>query len=599
MTERSIYVGLAAWLTVLWLATLTTRPLFNPDEGRYAEIPREMVQGGDWVIPHLNGLAYAEKPPLQYWATAVSYRVFGVTEFAARLYSSLCALGTIVAVWLAARRLWGPEAAIRAAAVIGGMVMFVVLGQLLTLDMSLTFYMTVSLAAFLLAQRSARPQPLMLLAWAATALGVLTKGLVAAAIPAAVLILYSLYSRDFDPWRRLCLRWGLPLLLAITVPWHLLAERRLSDFLQFYFVHEHFARYLTPVSDRQESWWFFGWVFLAGTVPWTLPALRVLAGGWRRARGGSGGVGVVVGGGDVGRDGEFLPVLFLWIWVVFIVVFFSLSDSKLMPYILPAMPALALSIAALPGPSLARDFQFTAVLTLLTGVGLGIASLNWPRVVASSDRSAYFLPLAKPVGQVALLLAVSGAFVLARRAPDATGAGTRTGTLTGTQTGTPTGPETGTPTGSQTKSQAGTTAQAQGATRAAVFLGVGWSLSWLLLVRAAALVAPIYSGVDLAAAIPAADRDAPLYSVQTYDQTLPFYLGRTVTLVAYRGELDFGLRHAPGAEITDVADFVRLWSLQPRAFAVMEKTMFDDLTNRGVPMRVLARNVNRVLVARR
>ncbi len=605
MTERRVYVGLAAWLTVLWLATLTTRPLFNPDEGRYAEIPREMAEGGDWVIPHLNGLAYAEKPPLQYWATALSYRVFGVTEFAARLYSSLCALGTTVIVWLTARRLWGPEAGIRAAAVIAGMLMFVVLGQLLTLDMSLSFYMTASLAAFLLAQRAARPELLMLLAWAATALGVLTKGLVAAAIPAAVLILYSLVARDVAPWRRLCLRWGMPLLLAITVPWHLLAARRLSDFLHFYFVHEHFARYLTPVSDRQESWWFFGWVFLAGTVPWTLPALRVLASGWRRApRAGRDGDGplargegvasdqaivtagrVVSGGstasaasvkrGGAGRHGAFQPVLFLWIWVVFIVVFFSLSDSKLMPYILPAMPALALSIAALPAPSLARDFQFTAMLTLLAGVGLGIASLNWPRVVASSDRSAYFLPLAKPVGQVALLLAVSGAFVLVRRTPDVARAAPGAGT------------------------QAGTNVGAQGATRAAVFLGVGWSLSWLLLIRAAALVAPIYSGVDLAAAIPAADRDAPLYSVQTYDQTLPFYLGRTVTLVAYRGELDFGLRHAPGAEITDVAEFVRLWSLQSRAFAVMEKTMFDDLTNRGVPMRLLARTVNRVLVARR
>jgi len=555
VTERRLYLGLTALLTLLWLATLATRPLFNPDEGRYAEIPREMAAGGDWVIPHLNGLAYAEKPPLQYWATALSYRVFGTTEVAARLYSTLCALGTIFCVWLTARRLWTPEAGIRAAAVIGGMLMFVVLGQLLTLDMSLTFYMTLSLAAFLCAQASTRPGPFMLLAWAATAFGVLTKGLVAAAIPAAVLILYSLYSRDFAPWRRLSLRWGVPLFLAITVPWHWLAARRLPDFLQFYLVHEHFARYLTPVADRQEPWWFFAWVFLAGTVPWTLPALRVLASGWRRRP--------ERAGGDAGRRGEFQPALLLWIWIVFIGVFFSLSDSKLMPYILPAMPALAWSIAALPAPSLERDFQFTAMLTLLAGIGLGIASLNWPRVVASSDRGAYFLPLAKPVGQVALLLAASGAFVLVRRAPDAARAATESGT------------------------------------RAAVFLGVGWSLSWLLLIRAAALVAPIYSGVDLAAAIPAADRDAPLYSVATYDQTLPFYLRRTVTLVAYRGELDFGLRHAPGAEIADVAEFVRQWSLQSRAFAVMEKTMFETLASRGVPMRLVAQNVTRVLVARR
>src|SRR6202034_620732 len=218
--ERSTYLGLAVFAAVLWLATLSLRPLFNTDEGRYAEIPREMLSGGDWVIPHLNGLAYIEKPPLQYWATALSYGLLGPTAFAARLYSALTALGTVFLVWLAATRLWGADAGRRAVPVLCGMLMFVALGQMLTLDMSLTFYMTLSLAGFLLAQRSALSRGWMLLAWAAAGCGVLTKGLVAAAIPAAVLILYSVYSRDFSPWRRLYLKWGLPLFLCITVPWH-------------------------------------------------------------------------------------------------------------------------------------------------------------------------------------------------------------------------------------------------------------------------------------------------------------------------------------------------------------------------------------------
>jgi 4-amino-4-deoxy-L-arabinose transferase-like glycosyltransferase len=539
LRERWIYGALAALLSLLWLATLTARPLFNPDEGRYAEIPREMQSGGDWVIPHLNGLAYIEKPPLQFWATALSIRLLGPSEFAARLYCALTALGTILVVWLAARRLWGPDAGWRAAAVLSGMLIFVVLGQLLTLDMSLTFYMTSSLAAFLSAQRAAQPRRWMLLAWAATGLGVLTKGLVAAAIPAAVLILYSLYARDASPWRRLYAKWGLPLFLAITVPWHWVAARRLADFLEFFFVHEHVARYLTPSADRQEPWWFFGGVFLAGSMPWTLSALRVLGSGWRR---------------QGGSPAAFSPTLFLWIWVVFVGVFFSLSDSKLMPYILPLIPALALLVAALPRQALERDFLFTAILTLIAGLALGVASLNWPSAIASSDRSAYFLPLAGPLGEIALLLAVSGVFVLVQRA--------------------------------------------RGATRAGVFLGVGWCLAWLLLIRAAASVAPVYSGAALAAALPAADRAAPIYSVGTYDQSLTFYLRRTVTLVAYRGELDYGLRKAPAAEIADVAEFLRRWSPPAQAFAVMEKTMFNELKQRGVPMRPVAATANRVLVAR-
>jgi hypothetical protein len=104
--------------------------------------------------------------------------------------------------------------------------------------------------------------------------------------------------------------------------------------------------------------------------------------------------------------------------------------------------------------------------------------------------------------------------------------------------------------------------------------------------------------VGLAAALPATDRDAPIYSVGTYDQSLTFYLRRTVTLVAYRGELDYGLGKDPGAEITDVEEFLRRWSPPAKAFAVMEMTMFDELKRRGVPMRLVAQSVTRVLVAR-
>jgi len=537
--ERWLYGGLAVLLVVVWLATLANRPLFNPDEGRYAEIPREMLSGGDWVIPHLNGLDYIEKPPLQYWATAWMYRFFGVSEFSARLYTALTALGTVALVGLLGTRIWGRETGWRAAAVLSGMIMVIVLGQLITLDMSLTFYMTASLTGFLLAQRPGEAGlKWMLMAWIGAALGVLTKGLVAAAIPAAVLIIYSLCRRDVAPWLRLRWSWGLPLFLAIAVPWHWLAALRLGDFLQFFFVHEHFARYLTPIADRQEPWWFFGMVFLIGTIPWTMPALRVLVGGWR----------------DRALNAQFSPAFFLWLWVLFVCVFFSLSDSKLMPYILPAMPALAVLIAALPIATLKRDFLITSILTAIVGLALGIASFYLPVLVPASANGPYFLLLAKPLREVAALLLVSGVYVLIQGARDAT--------------------------------------------RAGVFLGVGWCLAGLLLMRTATLLAPIYSGIDLAKALPAADGDAPLYSVRTYDQSLTFYLQRTVMLVGYRGELDYGLRKAPSGEIADVDEFLRLWDSQTRGYAVMDKRTFNNFKERGVPMRTVGQNVGQVMVAR-
>jgi 4-amino-4-deoxy-L-arabinose transferase-like glycosyltransferase len=533
---RWLYIGLAGLLGVMWLATLASRPLFNPDEGRYAEIPREML-GGDWIIPHLNGLDYIEKPPLQYWATAASYRLLGVSEFSARLYTALTALTTVVLIGLLAARLWGTGAGWRAAAVLSGMFMFVILGQLMTLDMSLTFWMTASLAGFLLAQHApSRERGWMLFAWVAAALGVLTKGLVAAAIPAAVLVIYSLCMRDYSPWRKLHLKWGLPLFLAVTVPWHWLAAQRLDDFLQFFFVREHFARFLTPIAERQEPWWFFGWVFLAGTVPWTVPALRVLVSGWRTPR------------------GQFSATLFLWIWVVFICVFFSISDSKLMPYILPAMPALAVLIGAQPLPTLKRDLLMTSILTMGFAVAFGTASFALPRLVPVSPARPYFLLLARPLREIAVLLLVSGLFVWVKKVSDAT--------------------------------------------RAAAVLGVGWCLAVLLLVRTASLVAPIYSGIGLAAALPLAERGEPLYSVRTYDQSLTFYLQRTVMLVGYRGELDYGLRRAPDREIADVDGFLTTWNSQSKAYAVMDKRTFDNFKERGVPMRTVGQNAGEVMVSR-
>jgi 4-amino-4-deoxy-L-arabinose transferase-like glycosyltransferase len=541
--RRSIYLGLAGLIAVLWLAMLPLRPLFNPDEGRYAEIPREMLAGGDWIVPHLNGLAYIEKPPLQYWATALSLELFGDNEFAARLYTALSALGSILAVALAARRLWGEAAGFRAAAMLSGMLLFVILGQLLTLDMSLSLYLTVSLSAFLAAQRSAEEggsaRGWMLVAWAAAGLGMLTKGLVAGVIPGAVLVLYSAYARDFKPWRRLHAGAGVPLFLAIAVPWYALTARRLPDFLEFFFVHEHFARYLTPSADREQVWWFFGAVFLLGSLPWTLSAMRVLFVGWPRP------------GAIVGFDSR----LFLKLWVWFVCVFFSLSDSKLIPYILPAMPALALALASLPEEVLQRDLSRTALGTVALALGLALLCLFAPAQVAPSERNAYFLALRGPLAEIALLLAVSGLYVLSRRRREATGS--------------------------------------------ALFLGAGWCLAGLLVMRAAAAVAPIYSGVMLARAFPKMPRDAPLYTIATYDQTLPFYWGRTVELVSYRGELDYGLKRDPGAEIPTVEEFVDRWNQESTAFAVMEKPMFEELTRRNLPMREVARDAGRVLAARR
>jgi 4-amino-4-deoxy-L-arabinose transferase-like glycosyltransferase len=235
-------------------------------------------------------------------------------------------------------------------------------------------------------------------------------------------------------------------------------------------------------------------------------------------------------------------------------VFFSLSDSKLIPYVLPALPAFALLLAVPAPETLGRDAWRTALLTLAAGAALGVLCLLGPKHISPSDRSVYFLALAKPLAEIAALLGATGLYVISRRRRDDT--------------------------------------------RSWVFLGAGWCLAGLLFVRAASSVAPVYSGFDLARALPNIAVDAPVYSVGTYDQTLPFYWRRTLQLVAYRGELDYGLRHQPGAEMS-VVEFVARWTLASEGYAVMEQDMFDDLKSQGVPMREMGRDLHRILVSRR
>jgi len=538
LSERMACGVLAAIVAAVWLAVLPVRPLFNPDEGRYAEIPREMLASGDFVIPHLDGLVYIEKPPLQYWVTAAFYRVMGAGPLAARLCPALAALACLLVTFMLADRLWGRQRAWRAAAVLASLPLFPLMGQLLTLDMTLCFCMTTALAAFLQAQRTAAPLPWMLTAWAATAAGVLTKGLVAAAIPVAVLLLYSLLTRDWAPWRRLSVQLGLPLFALLCVPWFWLAAERLPEFLGFFFVREHALRYFTAIEDRGEPWWFFGAVLLAGTLPWSCAVVRVLSTGWRR--------------GTAAR--AFDPAVFLWVWVVFVCGFFSLSQSKLIPYVLPAWPALALLVAASPAGAWRRDLTLAALVMLGLAAVLAAAALVLPHGLPPSDRSGYFAQLAGPLWPIVAVLGASAGWALATRARPASAAG--------------------------------------------AVLGAGGCLAVLLLMRAAALVAPVYSGASLAAAIPLQERSVPMYSVATYDQTVPFYLARTVSLVAYRGELDFGLRHAPPAATLSVDEFVARWTAGGKAFAVMESDMFDELQKRGVPMRIVAHDVHRILVVR-
>ncbi len=538
--------------TVFWFALLAPRPLFDPDEGRYAEIPREMLRGGDWVIPHLNGLVYLEKPPLQYWLTALSFEVFGLSEFAARLCTGFAGYLSLVVVFLLGRKLWGVDAGIKALLFTSASSLFVLLGHQLTLDMLLSFCLLLCLACFLMAQsthggathavaaqeRARRSGAWMLGCWAAMAFAMLTKGLIGVLIPAATVILYAIAQRDWLLLRRLNLRGGVPLFTLIAAPWFILAARANPAFLTFFFVREHFQRFLTPIEHRTEPWWFFIPVLVMAIMPWLPQALRALASAGARR----------------GVRGEFDAARLLWIWSVFVLVFFSFSDSKLIPYILPAIPALALLCADPAAGESRLGLIGGAVLSAATCAGiLAYSSGRW----ASAD-ALRLVGLIRPVLWWTCAVLAVGALACV------------VGVL-----------------------------QAQ--LRAALAaLSVAWFLASVTILIAANRAQALFSAKDMACAVRGlAGADEPVFAVQSYEQSLPFYLRRAVVLVNYRDEFDLGLSQDPGRGIATLDEFAGRWQALAQGYALMPPRTRDRLSALRVPMREIGSFPGRVLVSRR
>ena len=322
--------------------------LANPDEGRNAEIPREMLAGGDWVTPRLDGVNYFEKPPLMYWAVAGSMAVFGANEWAVRAAPLLFALGGVLFTYAAARRIYGRSAGLAAAFVLGTSLLYYALARFLVLDMAVSVLMSAALFCFILGVRepppaaasnswTARRRWLFYGLYASAALATLAKGLIGFLVTGAVMFLWLLIFRQWKRLRPIYLPTGALLFLAIAAPWHLLVAARNPTWFHHYVVYEHFERFLTPVASRPGPWWYFIPIILLGLFPWCgfLPAgLRsAFRGGWAE------------------RDKD-ADTWFFVIWAGFIFLFFSVSNSKLPPYILPVFPALAVLIGRWLAPGL-------------------------------------------------------------------------------------------------------------------------------------------------------------------------------------------------------------------------------------------------------
>jgi len=546
IASRWVLGVLAALFFVLWFGMLETRGLFWPDEGRYAEVAREMVASGDYVTPRLNDLKYFEKPPLQYWASAVAFRIFGPDEWSARLWPATTGFLLI----LASAALWwrwrGPAVGVLAGSVLASAWGIMFGAQILTLDMGLALFLSLALLAFVGAHRpglDARARAWAIaLVWAMMAFAVLSKGLIGIVLPGLALGVYAAVERDAAILRSAFTLRGVAVFLAITLPWFILVQRANPEFFDLFFVQEHFRRYLQPGHHRPGAWWYFLPIAAAGLLPWTGALPGALRDAW-----------------NAPRQGSLRVERLLLIWAAVVIAFFSVSSSKLPLYILPALPAIAWLIA-LSAP--ARHPRIALSGAIASGIA-GVAMVALSTQLGAVEK---WREIGTGLAEYPPFLAAAGGTLIA--------AGALIGAFR----------------------------HRVGATTRIVILAAANVVALQILLGGAHVFDAYFSAehaigtfVDEKRSFPP---EPPFYSVGMLDQSVFFYLGRPVTLVAQSGELADGIAAEPEKYIEELSVFEARWRALDEAYAVMSPATYREYVAAGLPMTVMAIDPRRVFVAR-
>lgn len=550
--SRPILALLAAIFLASWFIPSITRTLVRPDEGRYTEIAREMALSGDYVTPRLNDLKYFEKPPLQYWATALAISAFGQSDFTARWWPLFAALLGLGFVWLAVRALAGRDVAWVSTSLLASMIYYLVIAHINTLDMGLAAFMTLTMVGLIRGfgidgQSANTARGWMIAAWAGAALAFLSKGLIGIVLPGAIFALYLLVSRQWRLLARMEWIWGPLAFVLIALPWPLLVQSKNPEWAHFFFIYEHFERFANIEHGRGGELYYFIPILIVGLLPWTPALLGFFRSDARSAVAAA-----------YAKATLNVP-LFLTIWCVFLFVFFSVSRSKLPSYLLPTVPAFVMLLT----PMMLRlpNAQFDRMLGAMALVPLALivaAAINdkfesdayTPQMV--SQYVTYFL-----LGAALYAAALVAAWWLNRKSR-------RIDALI----------------------VAATLSTAAGCALVAGYGTLSASTSSQQLV------------VDFLAAEPQYRQDDVFYSVGMYEQTLPAYLKRTVTLVDYLDEMGLGAAIEPQKVIFNFPDFAEQWEASGRAYAITDFDQLPRMDFAGLDYRVVAADLRRVIIAK-
>lgn len=513
---------LSVILGILFFSFLGGRPLSSPDEGRYVEIPREMVASGDYITPHLNALKYFEKPPFVYWIEAAPLKLGFFNEFAFRFPIALFALFGCLVVYGLSRHFYSRRAGLWSAVVLATSILYYALSRIILLDLVLTVFMTSGLLSFFAGikeDRGLARRKWLALSAISLALAVLTKGLVGLLIPLGIMAVWITLFNKWRLLRPLYLPTNLLLFLALALPWHILVSLKNPDFLDFYFIHEQFERYFTTIHRRHQPFWFFIPITIFGFLPWTLFLPRALKDTIPKTF----------------RDWKIYDFeSFLIVWILFIFIFFSCSNSILIPYILPIFPPMALIVGRFLsytwknhlkiGPEVCLYFLF--YLTLILGSVYAFQRLH-------IDIIPQFLFLS-----ISQILTLWGISIVALPI-------------------------------------------------LYFWKGTRWALGGILISHLLLLFILNNAGsyVQKTSMKPFAEkillsfpRDVEVVTYYSYFQDLPVYLRKTVKIVSWSGELDFGNQIDPHNQVmlTD-AKFEQLWNSSKKICIVTKKNLYNGI----------------------
>ena len=529
--------------SLIWFGTLNYRHLIPSDEGRYAEMAREMLVTGDWVTPRYNGYKYFEKPPLQVWATAAIFQVFGIGDWQARLWTALTGFLTILAIGFTGTRIYNARAGWLAAVVLASSPMWVISGHFNSLDMGLSAFLVAALCSLLLAQTSHNKSSCrnwMWACWVFMALATLSKGVIGAAIPAMVFVAYSISTWDWKIWTRLRLFSGAIVFLLITAPWFILVAQRNPEFLEFFFIHEHLQRFTQDAHSRTGPIYYFVPLLLIGIIPWVLQIPGALVQAWQE------------------RRREFSSGWLLVCWFVVIFAFFSMSRSKLPGYIIPIFPALALLI----GHRLDRLLGFSNSLGMpwklqtLGFVLLGCIGFFFLAEIGKQARPDEIEAYAQyTYWVIAALIALIGFSLFAIVQSKRNGL------------------------------------------QSIVSFACGFFLCAMIAGTGHETLGRAVSGIDLVNRVKASiPEKVNFYSVRLLDHTVPFYLGRTMIMVESPDELEFGVNQEPNLWLPTLDAFISRWKEDQTAYAIMVPEQYVALQGLNLPMQEVDRDSRRVIV---